>query len=311
MRIIVLGTGALGSLFAARLARAGERHVTFAGTWREALDTVAARGLLVEETGRTWSVPVVTARRNDSLGPADVVLVLVKSAQTAAVARDASVALAADGLVVTLQNGLGNREVLAEAAGADRVALGVVTLGATLLGPGHVRALPGDVVLGAEPPTRAPLERLAALLSGAGFPATVDAPIDRVVWRKLAVNCAINPLTALLNVPNGGLLAQSETVETMCRAAREVGSVASALGIDLGLDPADLAQQVARTTATNRSSMLQDVERAVPTEIEALCGAVSREGERVGVPTPVNARLWREVRALEARGRAATAGTRC
>jgi 2-dehydropantoate 2-reductase len=309
MRIVVLGTGALGSLFAARLARAGQRHVTFAGTWREALDAVAARGLLVEENGRAWSVPLATAHRNDSLGPADVVLVLVKSARTAAVARDASVALAADGLAVTLQNGLGNREVLAAAAGADRVALGVVTLGATLLGPGHVRAVPGDVVLGAEPPTRARLERLAALLARAGFPATVEATIDRVVWRKLAVNCAINPLTALRHVPNGGLLAQPETVETMCRAAREVGSVAAALGIDLGLDPADLAQQVARTTATNRSSMFQDVERAIPTEIEALCGAVVREGERLGVPTPVNARLWREVRALEARGRPATVET--
>lgn len=309
MRIVVLGTGALGSLFAARLARTGECHVTFAGAWREALDAVTARGLLVEENGRTWSVSLATAHRNDCVSPADVVLVLVKSAQTAAVARDASVALAAEGLAVTLQNGLGNREILAAAAGADRVALGVVTLGATLLGPGHVRALPGDVVLGAEPPTRSRLERLAALLARAGLSTTVEAPIDRVVWRKLAVNCAINPLTALLHVPNGGLLAQPETLATMCRAAREVGSVAAALGIDLGLDPADLAQQVARTTATNRSSMLQDLERGIPTEIEALCGAVAREGKRLGVPTPLNARLWREVGALEARGRLATAGT--
>lgn len=295
-RVLVVGTGAMGSLFAARLARSGAALVTLAGSWREALDTVAARGITVEEDGGVWRAHVTTSLLAGTLAPADFSLVLVKSHRTASVAPAAAAALAPGGLVATLQNGLGNREILESAAGPGRVAVGAVTLGATLVGAGHVRAVPGQVVLGADPP---PVERLASLFRLAGIETATSPAIDRILWRKLAVNCAINPLTGLLRVPNGGLLESPEARETLVRAAREVGAVAAACGIDLAADPAELALDVARRTATNRSSMLQDLDRGAPTEIDAMCGAVVREGARLGVPTPVNESLWRSLQQIE------------
>jgi 2-dehydropantoate 2-reductase len=119
-------------------------------------------------------------------------------------------------------------------------------------------------------------------------------------WRKLAVNAAINALTALAGLPNGALLDDPVLAADMAAAAREVGAVAAAAGVDLGADPAELARAVARATAANRSSMLQDLARGAPTEVDAIQGEVLRLGRRLGVPTPVNERLWRAVRSREA-----------
>jgi 2-dehydropantoate 2-reductase len=120
------------------------------------------------------------------------------------------------------------------------------------------------------------------------------------VWLKLAANCAINPLSALLRVPNGRLIEDAAARATLAAVAREVGAVAAALGIRLADDPAAAAEEVARLTAHNRSSMLQDVERGVATEIDVLNGAVVREAERLGVAVPENRRLLAAVHALEA-----------
>jgi 2-dehydropantoate 2-reductase len=295
-RVLVLGTGALGSLIAARLARGGAARVTIAGTWAEGLEAIARDGITVEEETRRWSARVETACLSDT-GTADFVLVLAKSRSTTAVAGVAARALAPGGRIVTLQNGLGNREILARVAGQDRVAVGVATLGATLLAPGRIRAFPGRITIGA---TSVPtLARLLEAFEAAGIPIETTDDIDRVLWQKLAVNCAINPPSALLGLPNGALLASNESRARMAAAAREVATVAAARGIALEADPSALAFEVAAATAGNRSSMLQDLDRGAPTEIDALCGAVVMEGRRLGVATPVNESLWRAVRERE------------
>jgi 2-dehydropantoate 2-reductase len=186
------------------------------------------------------------------------------------------------------------------------VAAGVVTAGATLLGAGHVSSHPGAISLGNRPSAPA-LGQLAALLADAGFETELRADLERLVWRKLAVNCAINPLSAVRALPNGALLARSEDRELLAAAAREVQQVAAARGVDLGTDAAELARGVARRTGGNRSSMLQDVERGAPTEIDALNGAVILEGRRLGVPTPVNEWLCQELARVTAARRAGTA----
>jgi 2-dehydropantoate 2-reductase len=288
----------MASLMAARLVRNGSADVTIAGTWTEALDTIRRQGITVkDETGR-WSVPVSVASLSE-VGQADFVLVLVKSAKTAAVAETAARALAPGGMVVTLQNGLGNREILAAAAGGERVAIGVTTVGSTLLGPGRVRAAPGGIVLGAH--DRAPLARLVQAFRAAGIETEVVPDLGRLVWQKLAVAASINPVASLLGVANGVVVSSAGGRERVAAAAREVGAVAAAQGIDLQADAAALAFSVATRTAGNRCSMLQDLDRGVLTEIDALCGAVVAEGRRVGVDTPVNAALLREVHDREAR----------
>jgi 2-dehydropantoate 2-reductase len=293
----------MACLFGGRLARAGHA-VTLAGTWLEGLAALALRGVTVEDAGGSWSTPVRTARLHDSLPESDLVLVLVKSYRTAAIAPEA--ARAADGgLIATLQNGLGNREAL-EAAGASRVLVGVTAAGATLLGPGHVRGHIAGTVLGDDGHGAA--GSVARLLRSAGLEAELAGDIERLLWRKLVVNCAINPLTALLGVENGALLANPEWRARMEAAAREAGAVARAKGVALGEDAIALAVSAAQATAGNHSSMLQDLSRGARTEIEAINGAVLREGRRLGVATPVNEELWAAVLAREAgarpRGRA-------
>jgi 2-dehydropantoate 2-reductase len=119
------------------------------------------------------------------------------------------------------------------------------------------------------------------------------------VWGKLAINAAINPLTALLQVPNGELLERPTAQALMGSAAAEVAAVAAARGVQLPYaDPPAAAQEVARRTAANYSSMLRDIQRGAPTEIDAICGAIVRAGEQAQVPTPVNRTLWQLVKAL-------------
>lgn len=284
----------MGSLVGAQLARAGH-DVTLTGGWREAVEAIAHRGITVEEGGQTWSAPVRAAPAAGALPRADLVLVLVKSYQTVAIAPTAARA-AGPGTLLTLQNGLRNREALA-AAGATSVLVGVTTAGATLLGPGHVRGHVARTVLGDDGAGRA--QTVAELFRGAGLETDVAGDLERLLWRKLAVNCAINPLSALHGVENGALIENPEWRSQLEAAAKEAGAVARAKGIELGEDPVVLAVEVARATAANRSSMLQDLSRGARTEIDAISGAVVREAHALGLPAPVNQALWSAIRERE------------
>jgi len=203
-------------------------------------------------------------------------------------------------MVVTLQNGLGNRELLAAALGDAQVGQGVTAQGATLLGLGQVRhAGQGDTVFGAAP-KRAGMELLVDLFNTCGLPAKLSDDLDALVWGKLVVNAGINALTALLRVPNGALEASAEARALMAALIDEAAAVARARGTALPYpDPLAHTLAVARATGANHSSMLQDVLRRSPTEVDAINGAIAREGLRLGVPTPVNSLLAELVRALE------------
>jgi 2-dehydropantoate 2-reductase len=137
------------------------------------------------------------------------------------------------------------------------------------------------------------------MLRKAGFLVENDPDPNVLLWGKLVINAAINPLTALLRVPNGEILKRPTARSLMVSVAREVAAVAVAQGIRLPYpDPVVATETIARRTANNRSSMLMDVERGAPTEIDAICGAVIRAGEQVGVPTPANLTVWQVVKAL-------------
>lgn len=298
--ILIVGTGALGCLLAARLAAAGH-PVNMLGTWPQGLATLQERGVtLVGAGGSRQSFPVTASTIPKDFADAKLALVLVKAWQTERAAQQLFEALAVDGLALTMQNGLGNREQLVAKLGAERVAFGVITTGATLLAPGEVRwAGEGQITLGTHPR----LEPLAAALQAAGFEVATVTDVNSVAWSKLVINAAINPLTALLGVPNGELLARPTARALSAALAVEVGAVAAKKNIPLNFaDPVAAAIGVAQRTAANLSSMLQDVRRGAPTEIEAICGAVVRAGREAGVPTPVNEVMWQLVSALRGEG---------
>jgi 2-dehydropantoate 2-reductase len=294
-RILIVGTGAMASLFAARLSQHAE--VTMLGTWKEGLAALEARGLLLAEADGTEETYPVHATDNpeDCAGSLHA-LVFVKSWQTSRAARQLTECLDPEGVALTLQNGLGNLETLLEALGENRAALGVTTTGAAMVGPGHVRV--GGVGT-THVALHSRLEPLINLLRKAGFMVEVAEDLEALVWGKLAVNAAINPLTALLGIPNGELLARPHALALMDEAAQEAADVAYARGVKFPFeDPGAVAVDVAGRTASNISSMLQDIQRGAPTEIDAMCGAIALEGESLGVMTSVNRTLWHLVRAL-------------
>ena len=301
MKIAVIGAGAMGCLFGAYLAKAGEA-VTLVDIWQEHVESIRSQGLLLSEETGDEVVRLDVVQGTGGMAAVDLVILFVKSAATQAAATDAAALLRPGGRVLTLQNGLGNAEVIAQVVGAESVLAGTTAQGATLLGPGrirhggrgetHIGRLSGD--------NDAFCAQVAAMLSKAGLSTVVEPDVRSLVWGKLVINTGINALTALLRIPNGQLADQAETRQLLALAVEEAVLVARAAGVQLPYeDPVEKVLAVAVATGQNQSSMLQDVLRGSPTEIAVINGAIVREGERLGVATPVNRTLTLLVQALE------------
>ena len=294
-KILIMGTGALANLFGAQLSKTG-MEVTLLGTWEEGVKAIREHGIRLASPKGEVAYPARAVRSPAEVGQARYALVLVKSWQTKRAARQLSEILEPDGVALTLQNGLGNKEFLADRLGEKRAAQGVTTTGATLLGPGHVRP-GGEGIISVEDHPRLP--PLITGLRKAGFKVENAPDVNSLIWGKLLINVAINPLTAILGVPNGKLLESQSAVDLMALAVREVEKVAGSRGINIGFDdPLAYAEDVARRTASNRSSMLQDISRGAPTEIEAICGAVVQAGQEKDIATPINQALTFLVKSL-------------
>ena len=294
--ILIIGTGALATLFAARLAQAGYQ-ITMLGSWKEGLDALHKDGArLVDADGIERRFEVRAIDDPSKCGWIKHALVLVKAWQTVHVADQLKESLAEDGLAITLQNGLGNRETLVQRLGLGRVALGTTTTGATLLGPGFVRA-GGEGTISIE--RHQALGPIESALKSAKFNVNIVEDAQSLIWGKLVINAAINPLTALLRVPNGKLLERPSAREMMGKLASEATQVAEAERIHLPFsDPVAAAEEVALKTAANHSSMLQDILRGAPTEIDAICGAVVNIAQKHNIDTPANWTCWKLVKAL-------------
>lgn len=268
MRVAVLGLGAIGTLVARTLD--GRVQVTRVDRTKAPLDGIVE--------------------------PVDIAIVTAKSQGTAWAAETAKRVLAKRGTLLTIQNGLGHRERLATVLGDDRVTVGVIYVGAALDGDELRTTGPGRVELG-----RAPhVDELAAALEAGGMGATVVDDPWPAVWRKLVGNAAVNPVSALVGVTNGELL-EHLAARIVDSAAKEAARVAGREGVPISDDEAvAIWRGMARVTATNRSSMLQDVRNGRPTEIDWINGEIVRRGRRHGVRTPVNEALLQMVEVLEA-----------
>ncbi len=294
--ILLVGTGALATLFATRLSEAGH-SVSMLGTWKKGLAELQQHGArIVDANGNERAYPVYATDDPREVRGAKTALVLVKSWQTERAARQLKESLARDGLAVTLQNGIGNKETLIRDLGTARVSLGITTTGATLLGPGLVRA-GGDGVISLE--QNQALGPLEAALRSSNFKLQIVDDARSLIWGKLVINAAINPLTALLQVSNGELLSRPNVRKMLGALARETAEVAAAEHVHLPFsNPVSAVEDVARKTASNHSSMFQDVRRGAPTEIDAICGAVTRRAAAHGIAAPYNHACWQLVRGV-------------
>lgn len=300
MHVAVLGAGALGSLVAARLA-GSTASVTVVGRPGHHFDAMRAEGLVLQTpAGDRETVAVEATTDYAAVGAADVLVLTVKSYDTSEAMADVADHLG-DADVLTLQNGLGNAETIADFVAPERVVAGTTTHGAVLPAPGVVRhAGRGETRVGRY--FAANDERvadIAGLLSEAGIETDVVSDVADAVWEKVLVNVGINAATALARVPNGRLVESAAGEGLLARAVEEGAAVAAAEGRTVPDDVVERTRAVARATATNRSSMRQDVERGSRTEIESLNGAIVRRADDHGLWAPVNRTLADLVRLTE------------
>ena len=296
--VVVFGAGAVGSWLGALLHEAGH-DVTLVGR-QEHVSMVNARGLRVSGgTSEVLARPRALTR--PEARPPDVLLVTVKAYDTARAAQEMRPLVGPGTAIVSVQNGLGNVEALADAYTDRQVFAAVTTHGVTFVEPGHVRhAGVGYFRVGSPFNEHARAADLARLLQSAVPDAEASPRIVGELWAKVVVNAAINPLTAITGLRNGALLDVPELRGLMARAAEEAVDVARAEGAPLPDDDLVVrARRVAELTAQNKSSMLQDVERGRRTEIDAICGEVLQRGLRHGVDAPVNLALRALVKGIE------------
>ncbi len=301
MRIAIVGPGAIGSLFAGMLSRAGH-DVWLVDRHPERARLLSRRGLWVSGVSGEFNAGVRTSCTPEDVGPVALALVAVKSYDTEGAAETAQPLVGPDTAVLTLQNGLGNIEVLARVLGAECVLGGVTSQGATLIAPGQVRhAGQGATVIGELNGELTPrLREIAETFSECGLRTELTADLDSVLWGKLAVNAGVNAVATLAQVRNGGILESRSLRQLMRGAVGEVVRVAQRMEIELPEeDMESYAEGICQRTADNVNSMLQDVHRQRRTEVDAINGAVVREGEVLGVATPINTVLAELIRGVE------------
>lgn len=299
MHFLVVGPGAMGCLFAARLKKAGH-DVTVLDHNQERADRINSQGIRVEGILGDYTVHVPATVKKVHDDP-DVAVICVKAMETRRAAEDMRRLIGPDTYVLTLQNGLGNVEILQEIFGRHRTLGGVTAEGATLLGYGHVRhAGQGDTKFGMDVPAGNDLEKIVSAFNEAGFRTQSADDVGRLIWGKLIVNVGINALTAITRLRNGLLPDVDGTMAVMQDAVQEAVAVAEAKGIALPFpDPLDRVVAVCRATSGNIASMLQDVLKQALTEVAFINGAIVREGAKLGIQTPVNQTLTRLVQAIQ------------
>jgi len=302
MKIAVIGAGAIGSLFGGYLSLVG---FDVSLVVREGIRADILRVKGVHITGVKDDVMVFPKIVLDAseIGEQDLVIVCVKSYQTKEAIMQHRALIGEKTLVLSMQNGVGNVEQIAEIVGQENVLAGSTTNGAYITEDGVVHHVgDGDTLIGElSGGTSERIEKMADCFKDTMIDVSVSEDIAKILYTKLAINCAINPLTALLRVQNGDVFYLENLKGIAENAVLEVADLADAKGIELDRDAlVERMFEVARLTEKNRSSMLKDVLAKRETEIEAICGAVDRFGKELNIATPYNTCLYGLIAATSA-----------
>jgi 2-dehydropantoate 2-reductase len=310
MNVLIMGAGSVGSVVGGLMAKAGHT-VTLVG--REAhMAAINNAGLHIsgiwgEHHVGTLHTATSLARVN---GDFDLIVVAVKAYDTRTAAGSIKPFVKQNTLVCSYQNGLGNAETLAEVLGWDHILDARVIYGVWMPKPGHaeVTVTADATALGCyrEAVPKERVEEIAKAMDDAGIPTHATDSIATFLWAKVAYNCSLNPMSALLDVPYGGLLETEHTQAIMREVVQELYAVGHAEGVDLEPHTADayidrLFTYLIPTTAGHYASMREDFRRQRRTEIDALNGAIARLGQKHAIPTPTNLTLTRLVKARECR----------
>jgi 2-dehydropantoate 2-reductase len=302
-RVIIVGAGAMGSLFAAHLAKT-RAEVWVYDSWHEHIAAITANGLIIRRGSEQISIPLRATTKPAEPGEATILMIFVKYGQTSAALAAALPMIGERTLIVTLQNGLGNLELIRNALPTNRILYGLTTLTSELLGPGRIEASfmgMGETYLWPEDGNcDAAVKHVCELLYSGGINTTASQDITAKIWRKLIVNCCYNTLCAITDLPVGALIDRSEIWPLLDGTVDEI--VAAARGNEIRIDAMEaraFLRKVGLEARGHYPSMLIDVRNRRQTEIECLNGAVLRECDRLGILAPFNRALYGIIRVIE------------
>ncbi len=301
MKIVIVGPGAMGCLFAAFLSKSKEEIWLF-DKCEERAAKINKGDISVEGVSGNWKIKTKATVNVKDIGQADLIIICVKSYDTKEAVTKVKSLIHDSTQILTLQNGIGNIEIISEIVGSDKVIGGVTNLGATLLDVGSVRhAGKGETIIGRLDGTiPVQLRWIRELFNKVGLETKISRDIKGLLWSKLIVNVGINALTAITRLANGKLVEFEGSRRILREAAAEATKVAKRKRIKLIYDdPLAKVEAVCEATAGNISSMLQDVLKKKRTEIDFINGVIVRQGQELGIATPVNSLLVDLVKTIE------------
>ena len=300
MRIAVIGCGAVGSLFAAHLAKAGEAEVWAYDVWRDHVEAVRRNGLRISGAAE-FTAKLHATSDPKALPRCDYGIVATKAIHTRGAIEQTAHAFDDNSAVCSVQNGVGNEELIAERV--RYVIRGTTFPAGHPVAPGHIGFdIKGDTWIGPFEPSGPPFEQveeLAGLLTRSGMNTIALRDARGAQWTKLIFNAGTNPVGALTLLHHGAATRFPPTSELFNALFAEGEAVAAKLGIQLHGDPRELVKKGANAPGKHRASMLQDVLAKRPTEVDFMNGAIASWGEKTGVPTPLNRAVWQLIKGLE------------
>ncbi|HGJ65532.1 TPA: 2-dehydropantoate 2-reductase [bacterium] len=303
MKIVVVGPGAMGCLFAGLLAESELYDVWLLDKNEIRAKEISDYGITIEGIGGKRTIENLHVVSNSALiRYADLIIISVKSYDTLKATDSIKQIIRDNTIVITLQNGLNNVETISEIIGKEKVIAGITSLGATMLDVGHIRhAGVGDTVIGEIDGTISKrIESVAEIFRNANIQIKITDNIYGSIWGKLIINASINPITAITRLSNGELLEHEYTRNLLRLSAEESANVALASNILLPYDdPVFAVESTCRVTHLNVSSMLQDVLKGKKTEIDAINGEIVKEGKKNGIKTPINESLTYLIKGIE------------
>ena len=303
MKIAIIGAGAMGCLYGAKLSESPENEVILIDIWKEHIEAINGNGLIMEEDGKQLHYTRLTGTEDAAeAGVCDLAIIFVKSTQTKVGVRNNLAVFGPDTIALTLQNGLGNIEIISDEIGSGNVICGTTAHGATMLGPGRMlHAGSGKTIIGElRGISTNRIRNVVDIFTKSGLDTENSNNVLGLIWDKLLVNVGINALTAITGLYNGKLLDYPEIEMLLESAVHEAHLVAEAKGIKLGYpDPVCHTKEICNATAANKSSMLQDILNKKQTEIDMINGMIVQEGSTLGINTPINMALTNLVQFIQ------------
>lgn len=305
MKVTMMGAGAMGGMIGGRLAAAGN-EVWLVDVWKEHIDKIKKDGLTLETSKGTQILRVKATTRVAEVyeqdGYSDLVVIFVNTNFTDQITRDAMAVIGKDTYVLTVQNGVGNAEIIAKYVQADHVIMGTTLAAGVLLGPGHVRDSGTNTftqIMPMKGPITPAIREIVKVMSEAGLETEATPEAETAIWRKLCINCCTCGIGTVTRLTCGQVCEKPDGAALVTEIIREVCAVANAKGLKLDYEENLKHFFEVYTPSTHYASMVQNAKKKMKTEVETIIGPVVHEGERLGIPTPYNTTIYHLIRMIQ------------